>query len=85
MNGWTFLDLIPLKEWEGSAMSGLHLRHELSPSLSNFFVFFFFVCFFFFFVQKTKTKQNKQTNKQPEPAIIDGNDGIWCRLQGNFP
>ena len=53
------------------AMSGLHLRYQLSP---------------LFFVQKTKTetKQNKQTNKQPGPAILDGNDGLCCRLQQNF-
>ena len=74
------LDLIRLKEWEGSAMRGLHLRYQLSPSLS---LSLSLSCF----VQKTKTKtkQNKQTNKQPGPAIIGGNDGIWCRLQGNFP
>ena len=66
MNGWTFLDLIPLKEWEGSAMSGLHLRHELSPSLSNFFVFFFCL-FLFFFCAKNKNK-TKQANKQTTRA-----------------
>ena len=47
------LDLIRLKEWEGSAMRGLHLRYQLSPSLS-----------LSYFVQKTKTKQaNKQTTR----------------------
>ena len=51
------LDLIRLKEWEGSAMRGLHLRYQLSPSLS-------LSLSLSYFVQKTKTKQaNKQTTR----------------------
>ena len=64
-------------------MRGLHLRYHATLSLSLPFSLSLLFCAKN--KNKNKTKQNKQTNKQPGPAIIDGNDGIWCRLQGNFP